>query len=765
MFEDGICQVTDNFWSKQLKFTDINYQVAQADEQIAIFARYGEILNYFDPAVNIQISVHNRRIDKDDFKRSMLIKMRGDDLDEYRSELNDILLDKASQGQNSIIREKYITFGVNAETYEEAVPALLRLETDVTNNLKTIGCTVTSMTGLQRLDYMNSILNPSEPLKFSYDDLIGTGLTTKDFISPYLFDFRPDGKQTYFEMGDYYAQVLAIKKFPTEMTDELINRLSEIPCNTTINIHTNSVDNAKALEMVKTKLTFIGQDILNKQQKLIQQLSDPDMISPDLKRRKEEAEYLLKSMQDDNQRMFKGQIIVLTSAPTFDALMQNVAKLQGAARECNCELMPIAYEQEAALNATLPFANSSLSFRRTLTTASQAIFIPFTTQELFEQGGMYYGLNQLSRNLVFVNRLALKNPAGYVLGTPGSGKSFASKMEMIYVLLLTTDDDIIVIDPENEYGILCKALDGEVINVSTTTNTHFNPLDINFDYGGNDDGEDDNPLVFKTEFFLSMCEIIASNGNKGGLSGAERYFVDEALKRTYEKYLKNPKPENMPTMVDFYEELKRFDDPDARNLLKTLGLYITGSFNTFAHRTNVDINNRFVVYNIRELGEQLKTLGMWVILDQIWNRVTANKVKGKRTWFFVDEAHLLFQSETSEKFLSSLWKRARKYNAICTGITQNIEDLLESNVARKMLSNSEYIRLLNQHPNDSKHLASLLNLSQEQLGFVTNAQAGQGLIISGSSIVPVVDNFPQNTKLYKMMTTKPDEVNQIKKEG
>ncbi len=762
LFQNGICQVGDNFFSKMLKFSDINYQVAQRDEQIEIFSKYCELLNYFDSSVNIQISVHNRRIDKAEFENQMLLPMLDDDKNELRAEYNKMLETKALQGQNSLIREKYITFGIEAENYDAAYPALMRLETDVTSLFKSLGCDVMSVSGEERLSYMNSILNPSENLKFDYDYLVGTGLSTKDFVCPYFFDFKVDNKRTVFEFGDYFGQVLMIKKFPTDLSDKLLNALSEIPCNTTINIHSNSTDNAKSLEMIKTKLAFMEQDKMNKQQKLIQQLADPEMIPQSLKRNISETNLLLDDVQNKNQRIFKGAVLVFTSAKTLKELNENVEKLKGVARANSCELMPIACEQEAGLNATLPFAMNTIKIRRTLTTAAQAIFIPFTTQELFDKGGMYYGLNALSRNLIFFDRKALKNPAGFVLGTPGSGKSFATKRELVNILLSSADDEVLVIDPESEYGNIAQNFGGEVVKISTDTDTYFNPLDITSDYsGGNDDDKNESPLVFKTEFMFSLLDVIVTKENGMGLSGAERTLVDLTLANTYKSFFKSANAQT-PTLIDFCNELKKIKAPELQrekeNLLKVLGLYTTGSFNLFAHRTNVDILNRFVVFDIKELGEQIKTLGMLVILDQIWNRVTSNRLIGRRTWIVVDEAHLLFSNPFSAQFLSSLWKRARKYGGICTGITQNVEDLLESDLARKMLSNSDYIMMLNQATADRKKLGEILNISPTQLSFVTNANAGQGLLFAGNSIIPFIDKFPADTKLYQMMTTKLDEV-------
>ncbi len=752
-----------------LKFSDINYQVAQRDEQIDIFSKYCEVLNYFDPAINVQITVHNRRIDIDEFKKNMLFPMRDDGHDDLREDYNRMLEQKALQGQNSIIQEKYIVFGIEADNYDTAYPALLRIETDITGLFKSLGCDVMSVSGAERVEYMNSILNPNEPLKFNYNNLVGTGLCTKDFIAPYYFDFKPTSKMNYFEFGDYYGQVLMIKKFPSDLGDRLLKDLAEIPCNSTINIHTNSVDNATATELVKTKIAFMEQDKATRQQKLLQQGTDPEMIPQHLKRSLENATTLLDDIQNKNQRIFQGSVIVFTSAKTYEELTENVEKLKGKARAAGCELMPIACEQEAGLNATLPLAKNDIQIRRTLTTAAQAIFIPFTTQELFDPGGMYYGLNALSRNLIFFDRKALKNPAGYVLGSPGSGKSFSTKRCLVDVMLNSEDDEVLIVDPESEYLTLVSNFGGEIIKISNDTDTYFNPLDISAEYSGGDEDENkaNNPLSFKTEFLFSFLDVIVTKESGIGLSGAERTLVDRVLTDLYKQYFKKRNAE-MPTLVDFYNALEKCSikelQQEKENLLKVLGLYTSGSFNLFAHKTNVNVKNRFVVFDIKELGDQLKTLGMLVILDQIWNRVVSNRLIGRTTWIVIDEAHLLFSNPFSAQFLASLWKRARKYGAICTGITQNIGDLLESQLASKMLQNSDYILMLNQSPQDRTKLAEILNISPTQLSFVTNANPGQGLLFAGNSIVPFVDKFPNDTKLYRMMTTKVSDIQSYKKE-
>lgn len=402
------------------------------------------------------------------------------------------------------------------------------------------------------------------------------------------------------------------------------------------------------------------------------------------------------------------------------------------------------------MNSTMPVGKNSIEIQRTLTTASTGIFVPFTAQELFQEGGMYYGLNALSRNLIFFNRKTLKNPNGFILGTPGSGKSFSAKREIVNVLL-NTEDEVLIIDPECEYVQLAKGFGGEIIHISAGSKAHINPLDITMDYA-----DDDNPLLLKSEFVLSLCELLV--GGRNGLTAAQKTVIDRACRMTYQSYFANPKKNPVPTLKDFYGVLIEQPEKEAISIALSLELYIEGSLSVFANPTNIDTNNRLIVFDIRDLGKQLKTMGMLIVLDQIWNRITQNRALGKRTWIYIDEIYLLFQNEYSANYLFELYKRARKWGAIPTGITQNVEDLLVSDLARRMLSNTDFVMMLNQATSDRVELAALLNISNQQLSYVTNSQEGQGLLFAGNSIIPFIDKFPTDTELYSMMTTKIEEV-------
>ena len=748
MFEDGICEVVEGYYTKTIKFSDINYQIARRDEKENIFSKYCQFLNYFDSSIPFQITINNRVINKDDFKEQMLLKHRDDHLNSFRDEYNIMLFDKSREGHNSIFREKYITFGTIATDYEASKPLLSRLSLDILNNFKSLGCDTEELSGTQRLEILHGILNKdTDKFNFQYDYLVRSDLRTKDFIAPDGFNFQ---NKSTFEFGEKIGRVMYLKDLPPELSDKLLSELSDIPINMTITLHINSVEQDKAFDLVKQKISFMEQQKIDEQKKAQKSGYDVDMIPYELKYSLAEAEELLDDLQNKNQRMFKATILIFTSADSDEELDENVYQILATARKNNCKIGYLDYLQEEGLNSTLLLGYNFVEIQRTLTTASTAIFIPFTTQELFQKGGMYYGLNALSRNLIFFDRKTLKNANGFILGTPGSGKSFTAKREMVNVLL-NTDDEVMIIDPESEYASLVKGFGGEVINVSSSSNVNINPLDITMNYA-----DDEDPLSLKAEFMLSLCELLI--GGRNGLTASEKTIIDRAVKLTYAHHFSNPKKYPVPTLVDFYEVLKKQPEVEAETIALSLELYVKGSLGVFSKPTNIDINNRLVCFDIKDLGKQLRTMGMLIVLDQIWNRITQNRAIGKRTWIYMDEIYLLFQNEYSANFLFELYKRARKWGAIPTGITQNVEDLLISDLARRMLSNSDFIIMMNQATTDRLELAQLLNISNEQLGYVTNANAGQGLLFSGNSIIPFIDKFPTNTRLYQMMTTKPDEI-------
>ena len=548
--------------------------------------------------------------------------------------------------------------------------------------------------------------------------------------------------------GDKYARTMFIKDMPASLKDCLLTDISNTNLDVMVTVNIAPVDPYKALKIVSHQLTSMRANKLQAEKKAIQSGYTSDVINEDLKHSLIEAEELLDDLRSKNQKMFLDNIIIMVTAADMDELDANTEAIEAVVRKHICSLSTLKFQQEKGLQSVLPIGNCTLKIRRTLTTESTAVLLPFSAKEISQKNGMYYGLNALSNNMILFNRLNLKNPNGFILGSPGSGKSFAGKREMLNVYL-ATDDDIIIIDPEREYTSLVAALNGETIYVSPASGNHINPLDMSKDYS-----DDESPLTMKSDFILSFCECLVG---KQGLSAKERGIIDRCLTATYGEYLQTFDKDKTPTLMEFYERLKSQPEKEAQGLALSFELYIKGNLNMFAHQTNVDTNNRVVSYDIKDLGKQLKTLGMLIVLDYVWNRITLNRSMGKRTWIYMDEIYLLFANEYSANFLFELYKRARKWGGVPTGITQNVLDLLQSHTARTMLSNSEFIVMLNQAASDREKLAKLLNISNEQMSYITNADAGCGLIKYGSALVPFINRFPKDTQLYKLMTTKPGE--------
>ena len=749
MMEDGICEIEKGLYSRALKFSDINYQTARQEEQKDFFLRYCEALNYCDPTIHLQINIKNRRIDKEDFRENMLISLQPDDLDPLRKEMNGILQAKALEGQNSILREKYLTFSTKAPNYQMAIPSLARIESDLVGHLKALGCETHSLNGQERVGLLHNIFRPEEPCYFAYEHLVESSLTTKSFIAPTSFDFT---KKDYFKFGDYFGQVLHFQELPVELSDEIITHLSDIPIDMDITIHITAVDQVKALELVRKQIAFMEMEATERQDRAVQKGRNTEIAIPmETRTQYDNATRLLDLMENENQRMFKVTVLIYTYSADLDTLQNNVLQIMATGRQNNLRIAKLDLMQREGIKSLIPVGKNHVEIERTLTTASTAVFIPFTTMELYQRDGQWYGQNALSRNLIYINRYNLKSPGGMLLGSPGSGKSMAAKIEMIITLLKDPNAEVLIIDPEREYAEIAHKMNGELIHISAGSKEYINPMDCTMDYA-----DDDEPLLLKAEFILTICELLI--GGLSGLSAAARTIISRACMICYAQYFANPGKYQTPTLLDFYEAIKKQPEPEAQGLALELELYIEGVLSVFANRTNVDITKRLVVYDIRDLGKQLRPLGMIVVLDQIWNRITANRVVGKRTWIYIDEMQLLFNNEYSANYFFELWSRARKWGAIPTGITQNVETLLLSDLARRMLSNSDFIMMMNQAPTDRAELAGLLNMSNRQLSHITNSEAGHGLLFAGNSILPFVNEFPKDTELYRMMTTKIEEV-------
>lgn len=750
--EDGILKHGKDRYSKTFSYVDINYQVSKQDDQEEVFSKYCEFLNFFDDTVNLQVTIINKSFNKDDFEGRVMIKARNDHMESFRAEYNQMLKRRISGGKNEIKKEKFITVNIESISMDEARNTFLRMERETQAVFKRMGSSISGLDLNERLELLHDVYRMGQEGYFTYDpkEHKRKGLITKDLIAADAFTFKRD----HMIIGDKYARAIYIKDLPTFLNDKFLSEITDFTFNLITTMNIKSVDSYKALRIVKKQITGMEANKIEYQKRSLKNGYLEAFIPHELKHSLTEANELLDDLINKNQKMFLTNIIVVHFSDTLEGLNKDTKEISSISSKFLCQTGTLHYQQEDALNSCLPFGLNLLKISRTLTTESTAIFMPFTNQELFQEGGMYYGLNAVSRKLIMFNRLTLDTPNGFILGTPGSGKSFAAKREMVNVLL-NTEDDVIIIDPEREYTRLVNNFKGEVIHISAGSKNYINPLDMTMDYA-----DDDDPLMLKSDFVLSLCEVIV--GGRYGLTPREKSIIDRCLKLTYHQYLQTFSKDDIPTLIDFYEQLKLQEDPEAIEIATALELYVKGNLSVFANKTNINIDNRLVCFDIKDLGKQLKTMGMLIVLDQIWNRITLNRGKGKRTWIYIDEIYLLFANEYSAAFLYELYKRARKWGGIPTGITQNVEDLLKSDLARTMLSNSMFLMMLNQAKSDRRELATLLDISETQLSYVTNSDSGQGLMFigngEGKGIVPFHDEFPRDTQLYKMMTTKVDEV-------
>ena len=750
MWPDGICRVTNHYYTKTIQFLDTNYQLAQNEDKTSIFEGWCEFLNYFDSSIHAQFSFMDLTASAESFEQSIRIPDKQDGFDDIRREYAEMLLNQLAKGNNGLIRTKFITFGIEAESIKAAKPRLDRIEIDILNNFKRLSVTAFPLDGKDRLKLMFDMfhLDTQSPFRFNWDWLAPTGLSTKDFIAPASFDFR---EKNSFGMGNKQGTISFYSILASDLNDRVLADFLAMESSLVLSFHIQAIDQTAAIKNVKRKITELDEMKINEQKKAVRSGYDIDIIPSDLATYGGEAKKLLEDLQSRNERMFLITFLVMNTADNRKQLNLNVKQSQSLAQQHNCQLIPLDFQQENGMVSCLPLGLNRINIQRGLTTSSTAIFVPFTTQELFQVSGeaLYCGLNALSHNLIMVDRKRLKNPNGIILGTPGSGKSFAAKREYLNVFLIT-DDYGMICDPEGEYAPLVKLLHGQVIQIAPTSTTYINPMDISLDYG-----DEDNPLALKSDFILSLCELII--GGRDGLQPIEKTVIDRAVRMVYRKYIADPRPETMPILGDLYNALLSQDEAEARHVATALEIYVNGSLNIFNHRTNVDVNNRLVCYDIKGLGKQLKKIGMLVVQDQVWGRITKNRALGISTRYYIDEFHLLLKDEQTAAYSVEIWKRARKWGGIPTGITQNVKDLLASPEIENILENSDYIYMLNQAAGDREILAKKLGISPHQLSYVTQSNEGEGLLFYGNVILPFEDHFPKNTRLYQIMTTKPAE--------
>ena len=741
IWKDGIFLVGKNCYLYTYKFTDINYAVASKEDKESMFLSYSELLNSFDSGAISKITVVLRRINKKNFKKNILLPLKNDGLDMYREEYNNMLLEKAMDG-NGMIRELYLTVTIFKKSYEEAKNYFNRISNDIYLYLERLGSKCIELDATERLRILHDFFRIGEESYYNLDLnlLMKRGQSFKDYICPSGFEFNDD----YFMMGDKYGKVLFLKDYASYIRDNIVSDLTNIDENMMFSIDVIPVPTDEAVKEVESRLLGVETNIASWQRRQNANNNFSAIIPYDLEQQRKESKEFLDDLTTRDQRMMLANITMVITADSKEKLDSLTESILFTGRKHLCQISSLKFQQMDGLNTVLPIGVRRIKTLRTLTTEGLSALHPFKVQEIIDKGGIYYGENAISRNLIMINKNNLLNQSSFLLGVPGSGKSFSAK-ELITFLALSTDDDILICDPEGEYSELIKSFKGEVIEISGSSKDYINPLDMTEGYG-----LDGNPIVDKSELILSIFDQL----DKFDIGPKEKSIIDRCCSLIYNEYFITKKT---PTLITLRDKIKEQPEEEAKTLALVLEIYTKGNLNLFSHETNVNVNNRIISYNIHKLGKQLKPLGLLVITDAMINRVTENHLKGKRTHIFIDEIHILFNNEYSVSFFNSAWRQFRKRNACPTAITQNVEYLLASVEASTMLSNSEFILMLNQAPRDRKKLAELLNISDEQLSYITDSKAGCGLIRCGSAIVPFKNEFPINTKLYKLMSTKPNE--------
>ena len=746
IWEDGIFKVGNNKYSKSYKFLDINYAVASKEDKEAMFLEYSELLNSLDTGATTKITINNRRINKLDFEKKILLKYTGDELDKYRKEYNEMLVNQSKMA-HGIVQEKILTISVYKQSVEEARSYFSRIGADLSNHFTALGSRCIELDAKERLRIAHDFYRTGEETSFSFDihEHMKLGHDFRDLICPDSAKIRND----YFEIGNRVGRVLFLKSYASYIKDSMVTELTELNKNMMLSIDIIPIPLNEAVKEAENRRLGIETNITNWQKKQNANNNFSAIIPYDMEIQREQSKEFLDDLVIRDQRMFLSVITMVITEDSMERLKILTDTIEQIAGKHMCQMGTLRYQQLDGLKTALPFGVRKINALRTLTTESLAVFMPFKVQEIRHENGIFYGQNTISKNMIMVDRKELLNGNSFILGVSGSGKSFTAKQEITSIKLRDPEADIIILDPEREYSPLVKALGGEVITISATSNNHINAMDMNSEYG---DGA--NPVILKSEFILSLCEQLIGSGNLGP---KQKSIIDRCTANVYRVFQQGNYQGIPPTLQDFREELLKQEETEAKEIALAIELFTSGSLNTFALNTNVDTANKLICYDILDLGKQLLPIGMLVVLDNILNRITANRTKGKNTYIFIDEIYLLFQYEYSANFLFTLWKRVRKYGAYATGITQNVEDLLQSHTARTMLANSEFIIMLNQAYIDRLELGKLLNISEEQMSFITNVGAGEGLMRVGSANVPFVNRFPKNTELYKLMTTKPGE--------
>ena len=749
MLPDGVCQLPGGLYTKTVEYEDINYSVASTEDQTAIFSGWSSFLNYFDSSLPFQLSFINRRSHSRS-RYKVNIPQAEDDFNSVRAEFTGMLKNQIARSNNGIERSKYITFGIPAESLDEARPRLERVEADVMSNFKRLGVPSEPMDGRARLALLHGQMHPGsrEPFRFSWGDIAKTGLGTKDFIAPDSFDFR---QPRLFRMGQYWGAASYLQILASELSDKLLAEILELDAEMTVTLHIQTVDQLKAIKTIKGKISDIGKMKVEEQRKAVRAGYDPDILPPDLITFSKDAAELLADLQSRNERMFLLTFTVVNLAPTRQRLENDIFTVGGIAQKYNCTLKRLDWQQEQGFVSSLALGGNEVEIQRGMTTSSTAIFIPFMTRELRMAGpSLYYGMNALSHNVIMADRKKLKSANGLYLGSTGSGKSFAAKRELLNVFLTIPQDRIIIVDPMGEYAPLVKRLGGQVIEIAPDSPNHINPMDIQM--GGNDE---DSPLSMKADFLLSLCELVV--GGKEGLQPIEKTVIDRCVRLVYRDLALGVGDGRMPLLQDLYEELLKQPEPEARRVATALELYCTGSLNLFNHPTNVKTDCRVVCIVLKGMGDNLRKIAMHVTNEFVNSSVNTNYQSGISTWCYFDEFHVLLRDQLTASYFVSIWQMLRKRGCVPSALTQNVKHLLASPEIQNILDNTDFMILLSQAQSDRAILAKQLGISEHQLSYITHSNSGEGLLFYGNVTIPFMDRFPRG-EIYDLLTTRPEDL-------
>ena len=744
IYEDGLFYLGNNMYSKTFRFDDVNYAVLGESDKERMFLGYGSILNGLDCTAFPKLTIINRKLNKIDFDSKIKLKLGNDNLTKYRKELNDIL-EKEAIGSKGMIQEKLLTISIERKNVEEARNYFSNTGTNLESGFATLNSKCTELDVNDRLRIFYDFFRMGEEDLYNFDikEFMKKGHSFKDYICPDTFEFKSD----YFKMGDKYGRVLFLKEYASYIRDDIISELTNLDKNMMLSIDMKLVPKEEATKKAEKVILGIETNIAQWQRRQNQNENHSAVLPYDLEKQREESRDFLEDLVARDQRMFFGTLTIVHIADTKEELDNDTETLKSIAGQHRCQLGILRYQQCDGLGTVMPSGVKKINTKRTLTTESLAVFMPFKVQEIQDIKGIYYGKNTISKNMILIDRKSLQNGNSFILGVSGSGKSFTAKHEITNIALRDENADIIIIDPEAEYKPLVKALGGEVIKISSTSNNHINALDLNKEYG-------EEPVIEKSEFILSLCEQIMSGSN---VVVQQKAIIERCTQLVYRYYKQGDFKGTPPTLEDFRKVLLQQPERIAKDIALGIELFTKGSLNTFSKQTNVDVKNRIICYDIIDLGEQLMPIGMLVILDSILNRISQNRKKGKSTYIFIDEIYLLFKYKYTSEFISKLWKRIRKYGGCATGITQNVEELLRNKEARLMLANSELIIMLNQASTDRDELANILKMSEMEMKHITNSNVGEGLIRVKDSKIPFRNKFPKDTELYKLMTTKLEE--------